>query len=109
MELKFDICAYHVVDCDIQPREMAAMLIREHPSRISDGDTTYFVRIYGEEPVDRTWEACLEFHPIEITQRILRTNQETSQPNRVAMEYWADGLEPIYLEGALPRAQRRLL
>ena len=88
---------------------MAAMLIREHPSRISDGDTTYFVRIYGEERVDRTWEAWLEFHPTDLTQPILRTDQETSQPNRVAIEYWADGLEPIYLEGALARAQRRLL
>jgi hypothetical protein len=27
----------------------------------------------------------------------------------VAIEYWADGLEPIYLEGALARAQRRFL
>jgi hypothetical protein len=90
-------------------REMAAMLIREHPAKISDGDITYIVRIYGEERIDRTWEAWLEFHPTDLTQPILRTDQETSQPNRVAIEYWADGLEPIYLEGALARAQGRLL
>jgi hypothetical protein len=40
---------------------------------------------------------------------VLVTQQETSQPNRAALEYWADGLEPIYLEGALARAQGRLL
>jgi len=31
------------------------------------------------------------------------------QPNRTAVEYWADGLEPIYFEGAFARAQGRLL
>jgi hypothetical protein len=39
-------------------------------------------------------------------QQILHTDRETSQPNRAALEYWADGLEPVYLEGALARAQR---
>ena len=88
---------------------MAAMLIREHPAKILDGDTTYVVRICGEERIDRTWEAWLEFHPTDVSQRILRTEQETSQPNRAAIEYWADGLEPIYLEGGFARAQGRLL
>jgi len=67
------------------------------------------VRIFGEERIDRTWEAWLEFHPTDISQPVLRTEQETSQPNRAAIEYWADGLEPIYLDGALARAQGRLL
>ena len=88
---------------------MAAMLIREHPAKIINGDTTYVVRIFGEERIDRTWEAWLEFHPTDINQPVLRTEQETSQPNRAAIEYWADGLEPIYLDGALARAQGRLL
>ena len=67
------------------------------------------MRIFGEERIDRTWEAWLEFHPPDISQPVLRTEQETSQPNRAAIEYWADGLEPIYLDGALARAQGRLL
>ena len=67
------------------------------------------MRIFGEERIDRTWEAWLEFHPTDISQPVLRTEQETSQPNRAAIEYWADGLEPIYLDGALARAQGRLL
>ena len=78
-------------------------------SKIIDGDTTYVVWICGEERIDGTREGWLEFHPTDISQPILRTEQETSQPNRVAIEYWADGLEPIYLEGALARAQGRLL
>ena len=85
------------------------MFIREHPAKVIDGGTTYIVRICGQERADRTWEAWLEFHPTDTRKAILGTDQETSQPNRVAVEYWADGLEPIYLEGALARAQGRLL
>ena len=88
---------------------MEAMLIREHPTKIIDGDTTYVVQICGEERIDGTWEGWLEFHATDINQPMLRTEQETSQPNRAAIEYWADGLEPIYIEGALARAQGRLL
>ena len=36
------------------------------------------------------------------------TEQETSQPSRVTIEYWASGLEPIYFEGAFARAQGKL-
>jgi hypothetical protein len=57
------------------------------------------------EPGRRGWE----FHPTDINRPVLRTDQETSQPNRAAIEYWANGLEPIYLEGAFARAQGRLL
>ena len=85
------------------------MRIREHPNKIIEGETTYTVRVCGTERGDGTWEGWLEFHPTNAAQGILRTDQETSQPNRGALEYWADGLEPVYLEGALARAQCRLL
>jgi hypothetical protein len=76
--------------------------------KVIQGQITYTVLIYGNERLDSTWEGWLEFHPGDPTQPALRTNQETSQPNRAAIEYWASGLEPIYLEGALARAQGRL-
>jgi len=85
------------------------VLIREHANKLIDSDTVYVVWICGEMRLDGTWEGWLEFHPTNTAQQILRTDQETSQPNRAAIEYWADGLEPIYLEGALARAQGRLL
>jgi hypothetical protein len=47
-------------------------------------------------------------HPSDTTQPVLYTDQESSQPNRTALEYWARGLESVYLEGALARAQGRL-
>jgi hypothetical protein len=84
------------------------MFIREHPTNIFEGDTTYTAWVCGEQRVDGTWEGWLEFHPTKDAELVLRTDQETSQPNRSALEYWADGIEPIYLEGALARAQGRL-
>ena len=65
---------------------------------------TYTVYIYGEPRPDGTWEGWLEFHPLGSAQPILRTERETTQPDRVALAYWASGLEPVYFEGALARA-----
>lgn len=83
------------------------MLIAEHPTKIIQDDSSYTVWVCGEERPDSTWEGWLEFHPINLAQPVLRTNRETTQPNRAAIEYWAGGLETIYLEGALARAQGR--
>ena len=74
-----------------------------------EGGTKYKVWICGVERTDGTWEGWLEFRPTNTSQATLSTAQETSQPNRAALEYWADGLEPVYLQGALARAQGRLL
>jgi hypothetical protein len=84
-------------------------LIHEHPAHVKgEGGTTYIVRIYAQERTDGTWEGWLEFHPTDERKQVLRTEQETSQPNRTAIEYWALGLEPIYLDGAFARAKGRL-
>jgi hypothetical protein len=85
-------------------------LIHEHSTRVVDDEgTTYVARVYAKEREDRTWAGWLEFQPTDRTRPALRTGQETSQPNRTAIEYWASGLEPTYLDGALARAQGRLL
>lgn len=49
------------------------------------------------------WQGWLEFVPIEGGQPV-RSSRETTQPNRQDAEYWATGLTPVYLEGALDRA-----
>jgi hypothetical protein len=72
---------------------------------ISPDDTTYSVRSYGEERADGTWIGWLEFYPTDASKPSLRTEQETSQPNLTAVEYWATGLEPVYFEGAFKRAR----
>jgi hypothetical protein len=73
------------------------------PMRGADG-TLYEVRVYGRARADGTWEGWLEFwSPIGGT---LRTERETTQSSAEQVLYWATGLEPTYLEGALARARR---
>jgi len=83
-------------------------LIHEHSATVTGKDgMSYHARVYGEERRDGTWGGWIEFVPAHrgATSRALRTGQETSQPDRKAVEYWAGGLEPVYLEGALSRAR----
>lgn len=85
-----------------------AEFIHEHPAKITKEGAIYTARIYGNPRADGTWEGWLEFLPADKSRPVLRTEPETSQPNRTTVEYWALGLELIYLEGALARAQGQL-
>jgi hypothetical protein len=49
------------------------------------------------------WQGWIEFVPIAGGDAV-RTGRETTQPNRADTEYWASGLTPVYLDGALTRA-----
>jgi hypothetical protein len=51
---------------------------------------------------DGLWEGSLLFLPDQGPP--LRTGRETTQSSLDTLTYWATGLEPIYLEGALDRA-----
>jgi hypothetical protein len=78
--------------------------IHTHSARVrGTGGTEYEARVYGLARSDGTWQGWLEFFPMDGGP-VLRTGQETSQANRDAVEYWAGGLEPVYLDGALARA-----
>ena len=82
-----------------------AKLLQEYSTNVIGPDSTeYMVRSYGDERPDGTWIGWLEFHPVDESEPVLRTDQETSQPNQVTVEYWATGLEPVYFEGAFLRA-----
>ena len=83
-----------------------AELLQEYTTLVSAPDgTTYSVRSYGAERDDGTWMGWLEFEPEDPEEPTLSTDQETSQPNRTAIEYWATGLEAVYFEGAFQRAR----
>jgi hypothetical protein len=84
---------------------MAELLQEYAVTMTGPDDTIYHVRTCGEERADGTWIGWVEFHPTDLRKSTLRTGQETSQPNRTAVEYWATGLEPIYFEGAFARAE----
>jgi hypothetical protein len=60
------------------------------------------VRAFAEKR-GNVWIGWLEF--TGRGGKRLRTEEETSQPDKKAVEYWATGLEPVYLEGALKRAK----
>ena len=72
------------------------------PVETKDG-ARYIARACGSEDEIGHWQGWLEFVPIGPGE-VLRSGRETTQPNRVDTEYWATGLTPIYLEGALNRA-----
>jgi len=84
--------------------------IHEHSVVVkSDDGMRYRARVYGEQRREGTWSGWIEFVPADggrLADTALRTGQETSQPDRKAVEYWAGGLEPVYLEGALTRARQ---
>ena len=83
-------------------------LIHRHSVPVCGEDgREYRALIYGGSRQDGTWSGWIEFAPTDGKTARLRTGQETSQPDRKAVEYWAGGLEPVYLEGALARAQRQ--
>jgi len=84
-------------------------LIHEHSVTVTaDDGVRYRARVYGEQRREGTWSGFIEFVPADGARgaATLRTGQETSQPDRKAVEYWAGGLEPVYLEGALSRARQ---
>jgi hypothetical protein len=81
-------------------------LIHTYVSQIADADGhLYAARAMGRQRKGRTvWEGWLEFAPVGGRGIVRRSQIETTQPNREALAYWATGIEPVYLEGALERA-----
>jgi hypothetical protein len=81
--------------------------IHEHSVVVVGRDgTPYRATTWGEQREDGTWWGWLEFEP-RTGGSSLRTGQETTQPSRDALAYWASGLEAVYLEGAFVRALER--
>ena len=85
--------------------ESAGQLLYEFSEALVGQDgTLYLVRVFGRARSDGTWEAWLEFSA--PGGRTYRTPRETTQSTADGVRYWASGLQPTYLEGALARALR---
>jgi hypothetical protein len=69
---------------------------------VAPNGSTFVARAFADRR-GNIWIGWLEFESPDG--RILRTGEETSQPSRDAVAYWASGLGRIYLEGALGRAK----
>jgi hypothetical protein len=65
----------------------------------------YQAKACGRVRDDGLWEGWIEFED-SATGSVLRSQRETTQPNLTDLKYWATGLTPVYLEGALDRIQK---
>jgi hypothetical protein len=84
---------------------MSEVLVRYESAVLAGDGRSYMARACGRQmDGDHRWEGWIEFQP-SLPGETLRTGQETVQPNRETLEYWASGLSTTYLEGALRRAQ----
>lgn len=84
---------------------MAETLIR-FAAPVGDRDgQLYEAKACGRQRDDHLWEGWIEFED-RGSGVVLRTSRETTQPNYTDLSYWAGGLTPVYLEGALDRILR---
>jgi hypothetical protein len=76
-------------------------IYQRSPLALPDG-RIFTAQACGREREDGLWEGWLEFVPHEAS-AVLRSQRETTQPNLADLAYWATGLTPVYLQGALER------
>jgi len=81
---------------------MAEVLIEYDPIVAEDG-SHWAAHAAGRRRRDKMWEGWIEFVPLEGRPRPIRSRRETTQPSREDLVYWATGITPIYLKGALVR------
>lgn len=86
---------------------MAEVLV-SFEAPVTDHLGSYHARAVGRLAEDGMWEGWLEFEPIDGDGEAIVGSVETTQPEREHLVYWATGLTPIFLEGALSRARAPL-
>jgi len=75
---------------------------------VTDELGSYYARAVGRHGTDHMWESWIEFVPVDGGSDVLVSGIESRQPERQHLAYWATGLTPVYLEGALKRARKPL-
>ena len=80
------------------------VVIHDFTMLARDATAVYEATAMGRQRPDGTWIGWLEFRPRGGRGTARRTPRETTQPSRLALRYWALGLDEVYLEGALVRA-----
>jgi hypothetical protein len=83
--------------------------VHERELELADAEGVRYDRclVYAEADGRGTWAGWIEFRAADGV-HTLRTGRETTQSTAAAVAYWATGLQPTYLEGALARARRRV-
>lgn len=83
---------------------MAEILVKFDEPIAAPGGKTYLAQAVGKEVDGGLWDGWLEFQRVDDGLDAFASGRETTQPNRKNIEYWAQGLTKVYLEGALVRA-----
>lgn len=86
-----------------------AEVLRSFDDPVMDQLGTYHARVVGRHAEDKMWEGWLEFEPLNRKGETVVGPVESRQPEREHLAYWASGLTPIFVEGALHRAQNPLV
>jgi hypothetical protein len=79
------------------------LLVFDTPVLDGRDGRSYRAQASGRQRDDGSWEAWLEFVPLDGSAPVI-TGRETTQPDREKARYWATGLTAAYLDGALLRA-----
>lgn len=79
-------------------------------STLTDGPDGqwYIVRAYADQQPGGLWEGWFVFFPLSPDGVAIASDNETTQSKREDVDYWASGITPVYLQGALRRAWDRL-
>jgi hypothetical protein len=85
-----------------------AEVLTSFTSPVRDDFGSYYARAVGRSASDHRWEGWIEFVPADGGGDVLVSPIESRQPERQHLAYWATGLTPVYLEGALRRARHPL-
>lgn len=76
---------------------------------VTDESGSYRPRVVGRLAEDGMWEGWLEFLPFNSDGDTYVSSVESRQPEHEHLAYWASGLTPVYLEGALRRARHPIV
>lgn len=75
---------------------------------VIDETGRYHARVVGRQAADGMWDGWLEFEPLDSEHPAIIGPVESRQPEPHDLSYWAGGLTPVFLEGALKRARNPL-
>jgi len=80
-------------------------ILMTYAETVRDPQGTYVARAVGRQGDDGMWEGWIEFVPVAGASGVIVSGVESRQPAHEHLAYWATGLTPVYLEGALHRAR----
>jgi len=84
-----------------------AEVLTSYAEPVADESGRYHARAIGRLADDNMWEGWLEFEPLDGGPVVVGP-VESRQPEAHDLAYWATGLTPVFLEGALKRARHPL-